>query len=427
MSSSSSSARRGAGSRRCCGWSPASRSVTGGDVLIDQRERQRGPAERAEHRHGVPGLRAVPAPDRGREHRLPDAGRPRPPGRSSNVGSRRSRARLQLDRRPRSSSPSQLSGGQRQRSALGRAIVRDPRVLLMDEPMSHLDAKLRTQTRLVITRLQRRLGRHHAVRDARPRRGDGDGRSPRGDARRARRAVRRTDRRVRPSAQLFVAQFVGTPTMNVVEADGASSRTAATRAATSVRTALPLDDGQRPAPTGVAAARRTRRRARHPARVAPRRPDGSAGRQRPVDARWSSAARWVTFDLDAPAVGHRRTGAAVDPDTGASIVVRRSIRTLAVSLWEPFRVSVDLDRVHLFDLRSGRALDGPPAPIAVAMSERSDRRTVRSSQRGDRVRLGEGDGGGVAVRRRGAGGRSSRVRSPARRACRARRGRSGRP
>src|SRR3546814_5165465 len=57
-----------------------------------------------------------------------------------------------LDRRPR-----QLSGGQRQRVAMGRAIVREPAVFLFDEPLSTLDAKLRTQMRVEIKRLQSRL------------------------------------------------------------------------------------------------------------------------------------------------------------------------------------------------------------------------------------------------------------------------------
>lgn len=54
--------------------------------------------------------------------------------------------------------PKQLSGGQRQRVALGRAIVREPEVFLMDEPLSNLDAKLRVQTRAELTKLHRRLG-----------------------------------------------------------------------------------------------------------------------------------------------------------------------------------------------------------------------------------------------------------------------------
>jgi multiple sugar transport system ATP-binding protein len=54
--------------------------------------------------------------------------------------------------------PRQLSGGQRQRVAMGRAIVRDPKAFLMDEPLSNLDAKLRVQTRTQIASLQRRLG-----------------------------------------------------------------------------------------------------------------------------------------------------------------------------------------------------------------------------------------------------------------------------
>ena len=54
--------------------------------------------------------------------------------------------------------PANLSGGQRQRVAMGRAIVRDPKAFLMDEPLSNLDAKLRVQMRTEVSRIQKRLG-----------------------------------------------------------------------------------------------------------------------------------------------------------------------------------------------------------------------------------------------------------------------------
>jgi len=120
-----------------------------------------------------------------------------------------------LDRKPK-----QLSGGQRQRVAMGRAIVRAPKVFLFDEPLSNLDAKLRVQMRLEIRELQAKLGitalyvTHDQVE-----------------------AMTMADRMIvmnegiaeqigtpldvyEHPASLFAAQFIGSPSMNVVEAEG---------------------------------------------------------------------------------------------------------------------------------------------------------------------------------------------------------------
>ena len=79
-----------------------------------------------------------------------------------------------LDRKPKA-----LSGGQRQRVAMGRAIVREPQVFLMDEPLSNLDAKLRVSTRTQIAVAPAPPRHHHRLRHPRPGRGHDDGR-PRG-------------------------------------------------------------------------------------------------------------------------------------------------------------------------------------------------------------------------------------------------------
>ena len=117
-----------------------------------------------------------------------------------------------LDRRPAA-----LSGGQRQRVAMGRAIVREPKAFLMDEPLSNLDAKLRVSMRAQAREPARAARRDHRLRDARPGRGD-DARSARGrDARRPRSSRSTSPHALytRP-ANLFVAAFIGSPAMNLV-------------------------------------------------------------------------------------------------------------------------------------------------------------------------------------------------------------------
>jgi multiple sugar transport system ATP-binding protein len=138
-----------------------------------------------------------------------------------------------LDRRP-----ANLSGGQRQRVAMGRAIVRDPKAYLMDEPLSNLDAKLRVQTRTELARIQQRLGTTtvYVTHDQTEAMTLGD-----------RLAVMRagiiqqvgkpTELYTHP-VNLFVAGFIGSPAMNFVPG---------TLSGQKVRTPF----GELPAPEGV--------------------------------------------------------------------------------------------------------------------------------------------------------------------------------
>ncbi|GHF46316.1 ABC transporter ATP-binding protein [Streptomyces mashuensis] len=113
--------------------------------------------------------------------------------------------------------PKALSGGQRQRVAMGRAIVREPQVFLMDEPLSNLDAKLRVQTRTQIAGLQRRLGitTVYVTHDQVEAMTMGDRVAVLKDG-----LLQQIDspRNMydRP-ANLFVAGFIGSPAMNLIE------------------------------------------------------------------------------------------------------------------------------------------------------------------------------------------------------------------
>lgn len=118
-----------------------------------------------------------------------------------------------LDRKPK-----QLSGGQRQRVALGRAIVREPAVFLMDEPLSNLDAKLRVQTRAEIIKLHRRLGitTIYVTHDQVEAMTMGDRIVVMKDG-----VVQQVDSPLnlyKNPANIFVAGFIGSPAMNFIDA-----------------------------------------------------------------------------------------------------------------------------------------------------------------------------------------------------------------
>ncbi|WP_042413009.1 ABC transporter ATP-binding protein [Streptacidiphilus anmyonensis] len=117
-----------------------------------------------------------------------------------------------LDRKPKA-----LSGGQRQRVAMGRAIVREPQVFLMDEPLSNLDAKLRVQTRTQIASLQRRLGitTVYVTHDQVEAMTMGDRVAVLKDG-----LLQQVDsprNMYDKPANLFVAGFIGSPAMNLIE------------------------------------------------------------------------------------------------------------------------------------------------------------------------------------------------------------------
>ncbi len=113
--------------------------------------------------------------------------------------------------------PGQLSGGQRQRVAMGRAIVREPAVFLMDEPLSSLDAKLRVQMRAEVTRIQRHLGvaTLYVTHDQIEAMTMGDRVAVLKDG--ILHQCDTPDMLYDRPANLFVASFIGSPTMNLYE------------------------------------------------------------------------------------------------------------------------------------------------------------------------------------------------------------------
>jgi multiple sugar transport system ATP-binding protein len=115
--------------------------------------------------------------------------------------------------------PSELSGGQRQRVAIGRAMVREPKAFLMDEPLSNLDAKLRVHMRAELQRLHERLGTTtvYVTHDQVEAMTLGDRVAVLRDG--ILQQVDTPQNLYRHPANLFVAAFIGSPPMNLVEAE----------------------------------------------------------------------------------------------------------------------------------------------------------------------------------------------------------------
>ena len=255
--------------------------------------------------------------------------------------------------------PAALSGGQRQRVAMGRALVREPRAFLMDEPLSNLDAKLRTSMRGELARLHERLptttvyvthdqveamtlGHRVAVlRDG---------------------VIQQCDvpqRLFDQPANLFVGAFIGSPAMNLVEARlrGEHGQLRRHRAATSAA-------GARPSASVVLGLRPTSFVRRRPgvrselAAAAGRRRRGRAARLGVQPAVHGRRPAVATDDVKAAIGGESGADEGrCSPTTGApasppgSRGARRPRRRGEVEL------AIDPSQVHLFDRESGRALE----------------------------------------------------------------------
>src|SRR5213083_1087875 len=229
-----------------------------------------------------------------------------------------------LERRPR-----QLSGGQRQRVALGRAIVRNPRVFLFDEPLSNLDAALRVQMRVELKRLHDRLETTaiYVTHDQVEAMTLGD------------RVVVMKDGWVQQvgeplelyskPANRFVAGFIGSPAMNFIEA-GIKDGGALWAETAGFRVKIPPDRAERlksyagqPVTVGI----------------------------RPEDLRLAAGGDSSDYTVDAVVDVVEPLGSEIllDVKAGSNTMVARVEPTVRVKVHEPIRLALNTARLHFFD------------------------------------------------------------------------------
>jgi multiple sugar transport system ATP-binding protein len=255
--------------------------------------------------------------------------------------------------------PAALSGGQRQRVAMGRALVREPRAFLMDEPLSNLDAKLRTTMRGELARLHERLptstvyvthdqveamtlGQRVAVMK--------DGKVQQCDA---------PQRLFDQPANLFVGAFIGSPAMNLVEATVANGRVRFGEQEIRIEGAGEGIEGE------VVLGLRPTSLAIPEPHLDPGWPRMTA-RVDVVEA--LGAERNLLFAVDAPAVATEDVRAAIGgagaTDEGRLLADDRRARFTAriqgpvpITPGETIELAIDPSQLHLFERKSGKALE----------------------------------------------------------------------
>jgi multiple sugar transport system ATP-binding protein len=268
--------------------------------------------------------------------------------------------------------PVALSGGQRQRVAMGRAVVRDPKAFLMDEPLSNLDAKLRVQMRAELAKLHERLGTttvyvtHDQVeamtlgeRVAVLREG-------------VLQQVATPQELYKHPANLFVAAFIGSPPMNLAEA-------------TVGHEALAFGGFELPVPGGVDLKRYEDRtiilgiRPSDLEDAAVWRDDSLPTIEATADVTEDLGSEVnILFTVNAPPVATDETLAAASDEgdqeppspliaeRGQSVFCARVDPRTAARPGQRVRLSVDPQRFHFFDPQTGKALRAPQAAVASA-------------------------------------------------------------
>jgi multiple sugar transport system ATP-binding protein len=265
--------------------------------------------------------------------------------------------------------PRQLSGGQRQRVAMGRAIVREPEVFLMDEPLSNLDAKLRVQMRTEISRIQRRFDTTtiYVTHDQTEAMTLGDVVAVMKDGQ-VQQTASPHDLYQHPG-NLFVAGFIGSPAMNMAEANiDETDGDLSVALGTSRLRIAPEILAARPALRAYAGRRV----------VVGIRPedieDASLAREAPADQRIEAVVELredmgseilVHFSVDAPgvltadarelAIEEADLPGETDRQRSTTFVARVGNRSRA-SLGDRVELAVDTAALHFFDLTTGKAI-----------------------------------------------------------------------
>jgi multiple sugar transport system ATP-binding protein len=224
-----------------------------------------------------------------------------------------------LQRKPR-----QLSGGQRQRVALGRAIVRNPQVFLLDEPLSNLDAKLRVQTRIELQKQHQALGSTfiYVTHDQVEAMTMGDRIAVMKDG--VLHQVGTPDEIYDRPANLFVAGFIGSPTMNFVKV-AISGRHAN---ASGFDLELERAPGVESALLGI-----------RPESITDHPKDGAP-----------------TFDMQVEVVERLGSDEYLYGQVGSDTITARVDPKLHVAVGTTINLSLDIDQLHLFDTATEKAL-----------------------------------------------------------------------